>query len=154
MLIVGIPKETKPHEKRVGLTPHGVRHLKKAGIRVLVERDAGRESDFSDQDYKDSGAEIIQQTAQLYHECGLIQKVKEPLGAEWKFLKANLVIFSFLHLASPENQELTQVLMKEKVTAFGFETAFKEGRAIFLERAQAAPSRGQVRRGRDLFCRA
>lgn len=133
MLIVGIPKETKSHEKRVGLTPNGVRYLKKAGIRVLVEKDAGRESDFSDQDYKDSGADVLKQATSLYQQSGLIQKVKEPLRPEWKFFKPELVIFSFLHLASPESRELTDVLMKRKVTAFGFETVVKDGRAIFLE---------------------
>ena len=133
MLTVGIPKEIKAHEKRVGLTPPGVRQLTKAGVRVIVEKGAGKGSDFSDQDYKSSGAEIASQAGPLYKQCGLIQKVKELIHPEWKFLKPKLILCSFLHLASPENRELMEILLKKQVTALGFETVFKEGRALFLE---------------------
>lgn len=133
MLAVGIPKEVKPHEKRVGLAPSGVRRLKKADIQVFVEKGAGRGSDYSDQDYKDAGAEITTQAEHLYQGCGLIHKVKEPIPPEWKFLKAESILFSFLHLASPENEALVRTLLEKRVTAIGFETVLKEGRAVLLE---------------------
>ncbi len=129
---IGIPREIKPTERRVGLTPFGVGKLKKAGIRVLVEKGAGLGSGFSDGAYEEAGVEIVRRTGDLYEAAGLIQKVKEPSPREWDFLRPGLVLFCYLHLASPENRGLLQVLLEKKVTAIGFETVEKEGRTILL----------------------
>lgn len=133
MLSVGIPREIKPGEKRVGLTPSGVRRLKEAGVRVWVEKNAGAGSGYSNQDYENAGAEIAGTASKLYQQSGLIQKVKEPLRPEWNFLKPGLILCSYLHLASPENRELVHALLKQRVTALGFETVSKDGRTLFLE---------------------
>lgn len=133
MLAVGVPREIKPGEKRVGLTPFGARRLKEAGVRVLVEKGAGRGSDFPDSAYEEAGAQIVPRTAELYKQAGLIKKVKEPFPPEREFLRPDLILFSFLHLASPENRELLQALLQKKVTAIGLETVEKEGRTILLE---------------------
>ena len=132
-LTVGIPREIKPGEKRVGLTPPGAVRLKESGIRVLIEKGAGTGSGYADIDYEKAGAEIAEGTAGLYEKSGLIKKVKEPVSAEWPFLRSNQVLFSYLHLASPENCRLVQVLLRQKVTAIGLETVEKDGRTIFLE---------------------
>lgn len=132
-LTIGIPREIKPAERRVGLTPLGAGELKKARIRVLVEKGAGFGSGFSDAAYREAGAEIIGRAPELYKQAGLIKKVKEPFRPEWEFLRPGLVLFCYLHLASPENRELLQFLLGRKVTALGLEAVEKEGRTIFLE---------------------
>ncbi len=133
MLTVGIPREIKPQEKRIGLTPAGVFSLLEAGIPIIVEKEAGMESGFSDRQYQKAGARIVDTPAELYREAGVIQKVKEPLVPEWRFLKPGLILFSFLHLAAPENKALAEILVEKRVTALGFETGHKENRAVFLE---------------------
>lgn len=132
-LTIGIPREIKPAEKRVGLTPVGACRLKETGVPVLVEKGAGLGSGFSDAAYEQAGAEIVGRTRDLYRAAGLIKKVKEPSPPEWEFLKPDIILFCYLHLASPENRELLQVLLEKKVTAVGLETVEKEGRTIFLE---------------------
>lgn len=133
MLTVGIPREVKPLERRVGLTPEGVGQLKKEGVSVVVERDAGLGSGYADCDYRDAGAEIVEGPSELYERAGFLQKVKEPQRTEWKFLKPDLVLCSYLHLASPENRDLVEILLNQCVTAIGFETVSKNGRTILLE---------------------
>jgi len=130
---VGIPREIKAGEKRVGLTPEGARRLKEAGVQVFVEAAAGKGSGFSDRDYQNAGSEIICGGAEIYQKAGLIKKVKEPLRAEWKFLRPNQILFGYLHLASPENRELVEILLKNRVIALGLETVEKNGRTILLE---------------------
>lgn len=125
-LVVGIPKEIKPFEKRVGLAPSAVKKLAGAGIRVLVEQNAGLSSSFPDAEYRSAGAEIVPHAKALYEGAGLIQKVKEPLEPEFALLRKQ-ILFCFLHLASPENLKLREVLLKSGCTAIGFETVEKEG---------------------------
>ena len=132
-LRVGIPREIKSGEKRVGLTPQGVQSLTEAGIRVLVQSGAGEGSGFSDQEYQKAGAEIIAGARDLYLQSELIKKVKEPVASERDYLRPELIIFSYLHLASPHNRDLLQRLIDQKVTAIGLETMEKGGRAIGLE---------------------
>ncbi len=126
MLTLGIPKEIKAYEKRVALTPEGVRQATASGIPVWVETGAGKESGFFDEAYRQAGARIAPDAGTLYREADLIQKVKEPLPVEYPRLKQKIV-FSFLHLASPENCHLLQVLLDQKVTAIGYETLEKNG---------------------------
>jgi len=132
MLTVGIPKEIKPLERRVGLTPQGVRELTGSGIRVVVQKQAGAGSGFKDSDYQASGAEIVFGASQLYQKVDLIKKVKEPLPPEFKFLRKNHTLFCFLHLAAPENQKLLGTLLKARLTAIGYETVEKDGRLPIL----------------------
>ncbi len=132
MLTVGIPKEIKPREKRVGLVPKAVCELTKAGFKVLVEKDAGLASGYSDKDYKAVGAEIVSGADELYARAEFIQKVKEPQKTEIPLLRKGQILFSFLHLASPENQHLIKVLCRSEVTAIGYETLEVDGRMKIL----------------------
>lgn len=132
-MIVGIPKEIKPAERRVGFTPHGVSKLRAEGIPVWVEKGCGSLSGFSDEQYQEAGALLVANARELYGGAELILKVKEPLPNEYPLLEPRHVLFSFLHLSSPANLPLLNVLMKQKVTAFGFETITKEGRTVLLE---------------------
>ena len=133
MLPVGIPRETKSGEKRVGLTPAGVRKLSEAGLEVSVERLAGAASGYADRQYEEAGARVVGGGGELYEASGLVQKVKEPQRREWDFLHRNLILCSYLHLASPENRELVEVLSNQSVTAIGFETVTQDNRTILLE---------------------
>lgn len=116
----------------MGLTPSVVRRLTGKGIRVLVEHDAGRLSGFFDSEYRQSGAEIAPDARHLYEGAGLIQKVKEPLEAEFGFLRVDQIFFCFLHLASPENSKLREALVQSGCTAIGFETVESEGKLPIL----------------------
>jgi len=119
-MIVGIPKEIKDKEFRVGLTPGGVGQLVHAGHRVIVETHAGEGSGFSDEEYKAVGAEILPSAADVYSQAEMIMKVKEPLPSEYQYLREGLLLFTFLHLAACE--ELTHELMKRKVISVAYET--------------------------------
>ena len=133
MLTIGIPRETKAGEKLVGLTPAGAAVLEKAGVSVCVEKGAGEAAGFKDEDFKQAGAEIVPKASELYRRNRLIQKVKEPLASEFEFLSRHHILFCFLHLASPQNRTLTEVLLRGGLTALGFETVEKEGRTLLLE---------------------
>ncbi|MFQ6081373.1 MAG: alanine dehydrogenase [Candidatus Bathyarchaeia archaeon] len=120
-MIIGIPKEIKIGENRVGATPAGVDMLVKAGHRVLVEKGAGQGSGFGDEEYRDAGAELVPTPADVW-KAEMIMKIKEPIKPEFKFFRAGLLLFTYLHLANPELGELTRTLMDEKVTAIAYET--------------------------------
>ncbi|MDP3921743.1 MAG: alanine dehydrogenase [Candidatus Omnitrophota bacterium] len=122
MNTVGIPREVKTGERRVGLTPQGVSELKGHGLRVVVERGAGAGSGYSDRDYVAAGAELARDAAAVYGTCDLIQKVKEPIAQEFHLLREGQVLFCFLHLASPEQCDLVRALEAARVTAIAFET--------------------------------
>ncbi len=115
---IGIVKEIKEKENRVSVTPEGVKRLRQSGHEVLVETMAGVGSGFSDQEYQQAGAEIVD-TAQAW-QVELVVKVKEPLPIEYQYLNRQIV-FTFFHLAGVD-PELTQVLLKNKVTAIAYET--------------------------------
>ena len=132
-LSVGVPREIKSNEKRVGLTPEGVRVLQKEGVPVFLETGAGKGSGFPDWDYETAGAVILRTAREIYQQSEIIKKVKEPLPPKWDFLKEGRILFCFLHLDSPENRELLEVLLEKKVIGLGYETALKDGRTIFLE---------------------
>lgn len=118
-MIIGVPKEIKVDEFRVGVTPHGVRELAKSGHRIIVEKSAGAGSGFSDEDYESAGAEISDKE-KLFANSGLIIKVKEPLADEYHLLREGQSLFTFLHLAS--NPDLLKILMKKNISAFAYET--------------------------------
>lgn len=132
MLTVGIPKEIKALEKRVGLTPSAVRQLTDKKVTVYVERSAGEGSGFSDDDYKKAGAEILPDAAAVYGKADLIQKVKEPLEQEFRLIRKNQILFCYLHLASPENCALVETLVRSGATAVGYETVELGGRFPLL----------------------
>lgn len=119
-MIIGIPKEIKDNENRVGMPPGGVTTLVEAGHRVLVQTGAGEGSGFSDEQYKQAGAEILPTAAEVWNGSGLVQKVKEPQPEEFDFLRDDLVLFTYLHLAAEET--LTKEMMKRGVTGVAYET--------------------------------
>lgn len=119
-MIIGVPKEIKISENRVGLTEAGVRQLVKEGHRVFVEKDAGLGSQITNEEYIDSGATILETKAEVYDTAEMIIKVKEPLPDEYGLMKENQVIYTYLHLAA--EPELTKVLCERKVKAVAYET--------------------------------
>jgi alanine dehydrogenase len=119
-VIVGLPKEIKDNEYRVGLTPAGVRALTDAGHRVLVERSAGEGSGFADSLYEKAGATIIPSTDDVWGEAEMVVKVKEPIAPEYPRMKEGLLLFTYLHLA-PDPQQ-THALLDNKVTGVAYET--------------------------------
>jgi len=118
-MLIGVPKEIKNNENRVGMTPGAVVSYRQAGHRVLVETNAGIGIGFSDQDYRDVGAEVVG-TAEEAWAAEMVVKVKEPLPEEYGFFREGLILYTYLHLA-PE-PELTKALAERKVTAIAYET--------------------------------
>jgi len=119
-MLIGVPKEVKSHEYRVGLTPAGVRELTEAGHQVLVEHNAGYEVGLFDADYEKSGAEIKATAAEIFAQAALIIKVKEPQAAERQQLHAQQVLFTYLHLAADRKQ--TDELLASGATCIAYET--------------------------------
>jgi len=119
-MIVGVPREVKVREMRVGLVPAGVQALADAGHRVLVEAGAGEGSGISDEAYRAAGAAVVAGAAEVWGGAGLIVKVKEPVPAEYDFLRPDLVLFTYLHLAAVP--ELARRLAERRVTAIAYET--------------------------------
>jgi alanine dehydrogenase len=119
-LIIGVVKEIKAQENRVGMTPAGVDTLVKAGHTCYIEKSAGLGSFFTDEEYIEAGAHILDTAKEVYDIADMIIKVKEPLECEYEFLRENQIIFTFLHLAP--NLQLAQALLKAKVIGIGYET--------------------------------
>lgn len=119
-MIIGVPKELKDHETRVGIAPAGVAALVGAGHEVLVETNAGELSAFPDADYRSAGAEILESVAPVWKRAEMIVKVKEPIAKEMCFFREGLVMFTYLHLAPLT--EFTDCLLRKKVTAIAYET--------------------------------
>ena len=119
-MIVGLPKEIKDNEYRVGLTPAGVRALTDAGHRVLVETTAGAGSGFEDSLYQTAGAAIAAAADDVWADAEMIVKVKEPIAPEYPRMREGQLLFTYLHLA-PDN-ELTEQLLERKVTGVAYET--------------------------------
>jgi alanine dehydrogenase len=126
---IGIPKEIKTLETRVGCTPAGVRHLVGAGHRVVVEKGAGAGSGFSDEKYRLAGAVLVARSEEVW-KCELVVKVKEPLEAEYRFFRKDLILFTFLHLAGVP--ELARALVGAGTTAIAYETVEVGGRLPLL----------------------
>jgi alanine dehydrogenase len=124
-LVVGVPRETKPEEHRVAITPDGVHELAAAGVEVLVERDAGTHSSISDADYRAAGAEIVAEAGDVWGRAGLVCKVKEPQPDEFAHLRADLVLFTYLHLAA--YPAVADALLSSGATAIGYETVQQPG---------------------------
>ena len=119
-MIIGVPKEVKDHESRVGVTPAGVKALAHAGHKVLVETHAGEESAFTDDEYQAAGAEIVGSAHNVWGLADMVVKVKEPIEKEYGFFREGLVLFTYLHLAPVP--ELTEKLLSKKVIGIAYET--------------------------------
>ena len=119
-MLIGVPKEIKNHEYRVGLTPAGVRELVARGHAVIVQEGAGVEIGLTDEAYRSAGAELIAAPIDIYRRAELIVKVKEPQPQECGWLRAGQILFTYLHLAS--DRELTQRLLDSQATCIAYET--------------------------------
>ncbi|WJQ14040.1 alanine dehydrogenase [Geobacillus stearothermophilus] len=128
-MIIGVPKEIKNNENRVAITPAGVLSFVQAGHTVLIEKEAGVGSGFSDNDYTRAGAQIIERAEDVWAQADMVMKVKEPLPSEYRFFRPGLVLFTYLHLAA--DPELTRVLKESGVIAIAYETV-QVGRTLPL----------------------
>ena len=129
-MIVGVPKEVKDHESRVGVTPAGVKALVEAGHKVLVETSAGALSGFPDDEYQAVGAEIVGSAYDTWRLAEMVVKVKEPVEKEYKHFREGLVLFTYLHLAPLK--ELTDALLQKKVVGIAYETVRDRAGALPL----------------------
>ena len=119
-MIIGVPKEIKDNEARVGVTPAGAKALTEAGHTVLVETQAGAQSGFPDEDYQSAGAEIVGEPGWVWGKADLVVKVKEPIEKEYVFFREGLILFTYLHLAPVP--ALTDKLLESKVIGIAYET--------------------------------
>ncbi len=119
-MIIGVPREIKDHESRVGLVPSGVTALREAGHEVIVETHAGEGSSLTDREYMQAGAAIAQSAAEVWNKAQLVVKVKEPQPAEYACFRPGLILFTYLHLAPLP--ELTDRLLASRVNGVAYET--------------------------------
>lgn len=119
-VIVGVPKEVKDRENRVSMTPAGVSELVHRGHQVIVERSAGSGSGFSDDEYSNAGAQLVDTHAEVFAQAEMIVKVKEPVASEYELLRNDQLLFTYLHLAAEE--ALTKALIDRRVQSVAYET--------------------------------
>ena len=119
-MIIGVPKEVKDRENRVGATPASVHEYVARGHTVLVQRSAGLGSGYTDEEYVAEGAELVDGAGEVYGRAGMIVKVKEPVASEYDLLREGQILFTYLHLAADE--PLTRTLIERKVQAIAYET--------------------------------
>ena len=127
---VGIPKEIKNNENRVGMTPSGVAELVKHGHSVVVQHTAGEGSGFSDDEYKKAGASILANIEDVYAEAEMIVKVKEPIEPEYKLIRKGQVLFTYFHFAC--DRPLTDAMLQSGATCIAYETVEKDDRSLPL----------------------
>ena len=126
---IGVPKEVKNNENRVAMTPAGVVTLQLAGHEVLIQSSAGEGSGFTDEDYREAGASIVE-TAEEAWAADMVMKVKEPVRDEYRYFREGLILFTYLHLAPEE--ELTAALLENKVVGIAYETVQLPNRSLPL----------------------
>ena len=119
-MIVGVPREIKDNEARVGVTPAGVKALTEAGHKVLVETQAGAQSGFPDAEYESAGADMVGDAGLVWGKSEMVVKVKEPIESEYVYFREGLVLFTYLHLAPLPG--LTDKLLEAKVIGIAYET--------------------------------
>ena len=129
-MIIGVPKEIKNNENRVGLTPAGVAELRKHGHTLLVQTGAGSGSGFDDAEYVQAGAQLLPAIADVYEQAEMIIKVKEPIAEEYPLIKENQLLFTYFHFASGE--ELTHAMIERKAICLAYETVELPSRALPL----------------------
>ena len=143
---IGVPKEIKPQENRIGLTPDSVKVLTSNGHEVLVENNAGFETGFYNDQYKIVGAKIIDKAQDIFNDSDIVVKVKEPLSNEVKMIRENQIVFTYLHLAAAK--ELTEGLIKSKSICIAYETVTdNNGRLPLLAPMSAVAGRMSVQAG-------
>jgi len=143
---IGVPKEIKPQENRIGLTPESVKVLTSNGHDVLVENNGGFEAGFDNKQYKSAGAIIIDKAEDIFNDAEIIVKVKEPLSNEVKMIRENQIVFTYLHLAAAK--ELTQGLIDSKSVCIAYETITdNNGRLPLLAPMSAVAGRMSVQAG-------
>ena len=129
-MIVGIPREIKTDENRVALTPAGVGALRSHAHTVLVEHNAGLGSGFDDRAYRGAGARIMASAELTWSKADMVLKVKEPIPSEFRFLRPDLILFTYLHLAA--SSRLAHELIARRVAALGYETVQLEDGSLPL----------------------
>ena len=112
-MIIGVPKEIKPQENRIGLTPESVKILVSEGHKVLIENNSGFEAGFENDQYLNAGAKIVKRASDIFSDAEIIVKVKEPQKDEVYMIRENQIIYTYLHLAAAK--ELTEGLISLKV---------------------------------------
>jgi alanine dehydrogenase len=127
---IGIPKELKNNENRVGMTPAGVAELKKHGHTVYVQHTAGENSGFSDEEYKAVGAEILPDIKDVYAQADMIVKVKEPIEPEYALIKKDQLVFTYFHFAC--DKPLTDAMIKSGAVCLAYETVQKADHSLPL----------------------
>lgn len=128
-MIIGVPKEIKNNENRVAITPAGVMSFVSNGHTVIIEKDAGVGSGFTNEDYVQAGAQIIERAADVWAQADMVMKVKEPLPNEYEYFRPGLILFTYLHLAA--EPELARALKEKGVIAIAYETV-QVGRTLPL----------------------
>ncbi|MCL4108929.1 UNVERIFIED_CONTAM: hypothetical protein GTU68_008124 [Idotea baltica] len=129
-MLIGVPKEIKNHEYRIGLTPSGVKELVRHGHRVVVENDGGLAIGFTNEQYVEAGAEILDTAAEIFARADMIIKVKEPQPVECKMLRQGQLLFTYLHLAPDPEQ--TRLLLASGATCIAYETVTQNGLGLPL----------------------
>jgi alanine dehydrogenase len=143
---IGVPKEIKNNESRVGMTPAGVFELTKRQHKVYVQKDAGFGSGFFDLDYIDAGAIILDTIEDVYGTCGMIVKVKEPIAEEYPLIQSHHVVFTYFHFASSET--LTKAMLKSKAVCIAYETVEdKDGSLPLLTPMSEVAGRMAIQQG-------
>ena len=145
-MIIGVPKEIKLQEHRIGLTPDSVKVLHEKGHKVLVETNGGLEAGFTNQDYEKSGAIIYDSAKKIFEDAEIIVKVKEPQMSEVKMIREGQIIYTYLHLAA--TRELTEGLIKSKSICIAYETVTDDkGRLPLLAPMSAVAGRMSIQAG-------
>jgi len=143
---IGVPKEIKPQESRVGLTPDSVKILSSNVHEVLIENNGGFEAGFDNEQYTKAGAKIITKAEDIFNDAEIIVKVKEPLTNEIKMIRENQIVFTYLHLAAAK--ELTEGLVKSKSVCIAYETVTdNNGRLPLLAPMSAVAGRMSIQAG-------
>jgi alanine dehydrogenase len=145
-MIIGVPKEIKLQEHRIGLTPDSVKILNDKGHEVLVQNNGGFEAGFTNEDYEKSGAKIIEKAEDIFKSAEIIVKVKEPQMNEVKMIRENQIIYTYLHLAAAK--ELTEGLVKSKSVCIAYETVTDDdGKLPLLAPMSAVAGRMSIQAG-------
>jgi alanine dehydrogenase len=143
---IGVPKEIKPQENRIGLTPESVKTLVSEGHEVIVENNGGFEAGFENEQYTNVGAKIANSAADIFNDAEIIVKVKEPQKVEVDMIRENQIIYTYLHLAAAK--ELTEGLIKSKSINIAYETVTDDnGRLPLLAPMSAVAGRMSVQAG-------
>ncbi len=145
-MIIGVPKEIKLQEHRIGLTPESVKILADKGHEILVQSNGGFEAGFTNEDYEKAGAKVIKNAQDIFKSAEIIVKVKEPQMSEVKMIRENQIIYTYLHLAA--TKELTEGLINSKSVCIAYETVTDDnGRLPLLAPMSAVAGRMSIQAG-------